>query len=134
MFHQLTIVGNVGREPEMRYSPNGNAVTSVSVATNRTWKSADGQKQKETVWFRCSAWGKTAEVVSQFVHKGNKVLILGRLNPAPDGNPRTYTKQDSSAGASYDVTIETIRFLSSKDEDGGTSEAAPSEEEIISFA
>ena len=73
MYHSLTIVGNVGREPEMRYTPSGQAVTSFSVATERKYTSGNGEQVKETIWFRVSTWGKQAEICKQYVKKGSKV-------------------------------------------------------------
>jgi single-strand DNA-binding protein len=123
MYHTLIIVGNVGKDPEMRYTSSGQAVTSFSVATNRQYTGSNGEQVKETIWFRVSTWGKTAEVCNQYVKKGSKVLVEGRL--APDkatGSPKIWTKQDGTSGASYDVTANTVRFLSSRQEgDGGTS-------------
>jgi len=117
MYHTLIIVGNVGKDPEMRYTSSGQAVTSFSVATNRQYTGSNGEQVKETIWFRVSTWGKTAEVCNQYVKKGSKVLVEGRL--APDkatGSPKIWTKQDGTSGASYDVTASTVRFLSSRQE------------------
>ena len=120
MYHTIIIVGNVGKDPEMRYTPSGQAVTSFSVATNRQYTSGNGEQVKETIWFRVSTWGKTAEVCNQYVKKGSKVLIEGRLTPDKNtGGPRVWTKQDGSAGASFEVTASTVRFLSSRGEGGG---------------
>jgi len=134
MFHTIIVVGNVGREPEMRFTPNGKQVTSFSVATNRTWKNAQGESVKETCWFRISAWGKTAEVCSEYLHKGDKVLIEGRLQPGEDGGPRVFNRQDGSAASSYEVTAETVRFLSTRGNGGAEGEtsapAATTEDEI----
>jgi single-strand DNA-binding protein len=126
MWHTIIFVGNLGREPEMRYTPNGQAVTSFSVATSRQYTSNNGQTVKETIWFRVSAWGKQAETCSQYLHKGSKVLVEGRLSP--DGNtggPKTFTRKDGSVGASYDVTASTVRFLTPRGEGEG---GAPGEE------
>ena len=128
MFHQLTLIGNLGHEPEMRYTPNGKSVTSFSVATNRNWVGADGQKVKETIWFRVSCWGAKAEAASNYLHKGGKVLILGRLQPGEDGSPRVFQRQDGSKAASYEVTADTIRFLNSTNE-GYAEEVATTEKE-----
>ncbi len=89
MYQKITIVGNVGREPEMRFLPNGTAVTNLSVATNRKWTDkATGQLQEEVTWFRVSVFGKQAETVNQYVTKGRQVLVEGRLNPdAATGGP-----------------------------------------------
>ncbi len=67
MYQKIVIVGNLGRDPEMRYTPSGQAVTNFSVATNRQYTSSDGQKVKETVWFRISAWGRQAETCNQYL-------------------------------------------------------------------
>lgn len=121
MYHTIIIVGNVGKDPEMRYTPSGQAVTSFSVATNRQYTAGNGEQVKETIWFRVSTWGKTAEVCNQYVKKGSKVLVEGRLTPdKATGGPRIWTKQDGSAGASFEVTASTVRFLSSRgDTDAG---------------
>ncbi len=120
MYHTIIIAGNVGKDPEMRYTPSGQAVTSFSVATNRQYTTGNGEQVKETIWFRISTWGKTAEVCNQYVKKGSKVLVEGRLTPDKNtGGPRIWTKQDGSAGASFEVTASTVRFLSSRGEDGG---------------
>jgi single-strand DNA-binding protein len=119
MYHTIIIVGNVGKDPEMRYTPSGQAVTSFSVATNRQYTASSGEQVKETIWFRISAWGKQAEVCNQYLRKGSKVLIEGRLTPDKNtGGPRVWTKQDGSAGASFEVTASTVRFLSSRNEAG----------------
>jgi len=128
MYHTLIIVGNVGKDPEMRYTPSGQAVTSFSVATNRQYTASNGEQVKETIWFRVSAWGKQAEVCNQYLRKGSKVLIEGRLTPDKStGGPRIWTKQDGSAGASFEVTASTVRFLSSRSEAG---EMAPTSGEM----
>jgi single-strand DNA-binding protein len=114
MFHTLIIAGNVGRDPEMRYTPNGQPVTNFSVASNRQYTGNNGQEVKETLWFRITTWGKQAEVCNQYLKKGSKVLIEGRLTADPaTGGPRVYDKQDGSSGASFEVTASTVRFLSS---------------------
>jgi single-strand DNA-binding protein len=119
MYHTIIIVGNVGKDPEMRYTPSGQAVTSFSVATNRQYTAGNGEQVKETIWFRVSTWGKTAEVCNQYVKKGSKVLVEGRLTPDKNtGGPRVWTKQDGTTGASFDITASTVRFLSSRGETG----------------
>ena len=117
MYHTLIIVGNVGKDPEMRYTPSGQAVTSFSVATNRQYTTGNGEQVKETVWFRVTTWGKQAEVCNQYVKKGMKVLVEGRLTPdKATGGPRVWTRQDGSPAASFEVTAGTVRFLSSRGE------------------
>jgi single-strand DNA-binding protein len=123
MFHTIIIVGNLGRDPEMRYTPSGQAVTNFSVATSRQYTGNNGETVKETIWFRISTWGKQAETCNQYLKKGSKVLVEGRLNPDPNGGPRIWTAQDGTPKASFEVTASTVRFLSSRaeSEEGGYS-------------
>jgi single-strand DNA-binding protein len=119
MYQKIIIVGNLGRDPEMRYMPDGTAVTSFSVATSRRWNDRNsGQSVDETTWFRVSVWGRQAETANQYLNKGSKVLVEGRIKPDPaTGAPRIWTRQDGTAGASFEVTAELVRFLSGR-EDG----------------
>jgi len=117
MYHTIIIVGNLGRDPEMRYTPGGQAVTNFSVATNRQYTSSDGTQVKETIWFRVSTWGKQAEICNQYLHKGSKVLVEGRLTPdASTGGPRIWNRQDGTPAASFEVSASAVRFLSSRGE------------------
>src|SRR5512135_1587143 len=136
MYHTLIIVGNLGKDPEMRYTPSGQAVTSFPVASNRKYTSSNGEQVNETIWFRVSAWGKQAETCNQYLKKGSKVLVEGRLTADPaTGGPRVWTSQDGSTRASFEVSAQTVRFLSSR---GETSEpgmgGAPAAEESLSPA
>jgi single-strand DNA-binding protein len=126
MFHTIIIVGNVGRDPEMRYTPSGQAVTSFSVATSRNYTNASGQRVDETIWFRVSAWGRQAETCNQYLKKGSKVLIEGRLTADANGGPRIWTRQDGTPGASFEVSASTVRFLSSRGEAGSDEGGEPS--------
>jgi single-strand DNA-binding protein len=131
MYQTIIIVGNVGRDPEMRYTPSGQAVTSFSVATNRQYTNNNAETVKETIWFRVSAWGKQGETCNQYLKKGSKVLVEGRLTADPStGGPRIWNGQDGSPRASFEVSAGTVRFLSSRsDSDGGGSGSAPAVEE-----
>ena len=124
-YHTIIIVGNLGRDPEMRYTPSGHAVATLSVASNRQYTGSDGNQVKETIWFRCSVWGKMAEVCSQYLKKGRSVLIEGRLNPDPaTGGPRIWTKQDGAPAASFEVTASQVKFLGgSRGDDNGSGES-----------
>jgi len=138
MYQKIIIAGNLGRDPEMRYTPGGQAVTNFSVATNRQYTSSDGQLVKETIWFRISAWGKLAETCNQYLRRGSKVLVEGRLNAdEQSGGPRVYTRQDGSTGASFEITAGTVRFLSTRAEDdsfqGSEPTGSPAEEDEIPF-
>jgi single-strand DNA-binding protein len=134
MWHTIIIAGNVGRDPEMRYTPSGQAVTSFSVATDASYTGSDGERVKKTVWFRISAWGKLAETCSQYLKKGSKVLIEGRMTADANGNPRTYQRNDGTTSASFEVNANTVRFLSSRGEGSSSGEdigsAGDSSEEI----
>ncbi|MEW5985052.1 MAG: single-stranded DNA-binding protein [Chloroflexota bacterium] len=113
MYQKITIVGNLGRDPEMRYLSTGQAVTNLNVACNRRWTDqASGEPQEEVAWFRVSVWGKQAEAANQYLRKGRQVLIEGHLRPDPDtGGPRIYTRSDGAAGASFEVVAERVQFL-----------------------
>ena len=111
MYQKLIIIGNLGREPETRYTPAGEPVTAFSVATSRKF----GDKE-ETTWFRVNVWGKQAESCSQYLHKGSKVLVEGRLKSNSDGNPNVYQRKDGTWASSYEVTAETVRFLTARGE------------------
>jgi single-strand DNA-binding protein len=120
MYQSITIIGRLGRDPEMRYLPNGNPVTSFNVATDRVYNDPQGQRVSETTWFRVSVFGKSAETSNQFLSKGKMVLVEGRLRVDPkSGGPTTYTRQDGTVGANFELIANTVRFLSPKSEGGG---------------
>ena len=108
MFHKLTIVGNLGNEPTMKYTTDGKAVTTFSVAASN--------RKDETTWFRVTTWDKQAETCNQYLHKGSKVLVEGALKADAQGNPRTYERKDGGWSASFEVVASSVRFLSGKDE------------------
>ncbi len=112
MYQKLIIIGNLVRDPEMRYTADGKAVTTFSMATNRKYND-----KEETTWFRVNVWGKQAESSNQYLTKGSKVLVEGRLRPDSNtGNPQVFQKKDGSWGSSYEVSAEVVRFLSSRGE------------------
>ena len=139
MFHKVILVGNLGRDPEMRYTPSGQAVTNLSVATNRTYTDNAGNQVKQPIWFRISVWGKQAESSHQYLRKGRQVLVEGRLNPDDNGNPRIWNAQDGTPRASFEVTAETVRFLGGAGEGGAAASqdepalGAPESEDEIPF-
>ncbi len=108
MYQKLIIIGNLGKDPEMRYTTDGKAVTTFSVAASN--------RKDETVWFRVSTWDKQAETCNQYLHKGSKVLVEGALKPDAGGNPRTYERKDGGWAASFEVVASAVKFLSGKDE------------------
>ncbi len=134
-YQKITVVGNLGRDPEMRYTPGGQAVTNFSVATNRQYTSSNGEKVKETVWFRVSAWGRQAETVNQFLKTGSQVLVEGRMNPdKATGGPRIWQRQDGSSASSFEITADRVVFLSGRGDNAGgggqdADQGAPAEPE-----
>ena len=77
--NKVMVIGHLGREPEMRYTPSGRPVTTFTVATSRTWNTADGERHTETEWFNVVPWGNLAEICKQYLTKGQQVYIEGRL-------------------------------------------------------
>jgi single-strand DNA-binding protein len=77
--NKVMVIGNLGRNPEMRYTPSGKAVTSFSVATSRSWVNAEGERREETEWFNVVTWGNLAEICKQHLTKGQQVYVEGRL-------------------------------------------------------
>ncbi len=118
MLQRITLVGNLGNDPEMRYLPDGRPVTSFSMATNRRWTNRQtGEPGEETVWWRISVFGPQAEACNQYLSKGRQVLVEGRMRPDPDtGNPRIWTRQDGTPAASYDLIAQTVQFLGGRQE------------------
>lgn len=121
-FHTILLIGNLGKDPEMRHTPSGQPVTNFSVASNRSYNGSDGQKVDETVWFAVTVWGPQAETCNQFLRKGSKVLVEGRLTPDKNGGPRIWERQDGTPSASFEVTASTVRFLSQRGEPEGSGE------------
>lgn len=118
MYQQITLIGNLGRDPEMRYTASGSAVTSFPVATSQRWTGADGQRNEKTVWFRVSAWERQAETCNQYLTKGQRVLVVGEIE-----EPYVYTDQEGNSRASLQVRARNVQFLNSRAEreamDGG---------------
>ena len=129
MYQKLVLVGNLGRDPEMRYMPDGRPVTQLNVATNNTYKDANNQVVKETTWFRVSVFGKQAEACAQYLQKGRMVLVEGTLRPDPKtGGPRMWDKQDGTKGTSFEVFATNVRFMPSGQR--GEGGAAPIAEDV----
>jgi len=103
--NKITLIGNVGSDPEMRYTPNGKAVTSFRMATNYRYSGPDGERKEETEWFRVSVWGKQAESCNQFLSKGRRVYVEGRLRS------RNWEGQDGQMRTSLEVSANRVIFL-----------------------
>ena len=108
--NKIIIIGNLGRDPEMRYSPSGNPMTSFSVATNRRYTTAAGEQREETEWFNCTAFRQLADLCNQYLTRGQQVYIEGRLRS------RQYERRDGGPGFSLDVTVTDVQFLGRRDE------------------
>src|ERR687896_1178986 len=115
--NKIILIGNLGRDPEARYTPSGQMITSFSLATNYRYKTASGEQHDETEWFNCSAFGKLAETCNQHLAKGQQVYVEGRLKS------RTYQTKDGQARFSNDITITDVHFLGQIDSQGSHSEA-----------
>jgi single-strand DNA-binding protein len=127
-YQKIVIVGNLGSDPELRYTGEGTAVVNFSVATNRRWSNSDGSQGEETVWFRVSAWRRLAEVCAEYLSKGRQVMVEGRMKPDPEtGGPRVWEGQDGTPRASFEITASQVTFLQSGS-NGGQSDDAEVEE------
>lgn len=111
--NRVTLIGNVGKDPEVRYGPGGDPVASLSLATSERWKGKDGQKQERTEWHRLEVWGKTAEIVRDYVKKGDQLCVEGSIRYEEwndkDGNKRNATK----------IRVTNVVLLGSRREGGG---------------
>jgi len=105
MYQSTTIVGYLGRDPEMRYTPDGVPVTNFTVAVNRRWTGQDGTPQEKTTWFRVTAWRKLAEVCSQYLSKGRLVLVEGVIDSS------AWIGQDNEPRSRLELTARTVKFL-----------------------
>jgi len=120
MYQKVTIIGNLGGDPEMRYMPDGTPVTNFSVATNRKWTNKDGSSGEETIWFRVAAWRRLGEICNQYLSKGSKIYVEGRLTPdKATGGPRAWMGADGQPRASYEITALEVKFLGSAGGGGG---------------
>jgi single-strand DNA-binding protein len=103
--NKIQVIGHVGADPEMRYTPNGNPVTSFRVAANHRYSTAEGEQREETEWFSVSAWNRLAETCNQYVTKGMKVFVDGRLRSRP------YTAGNGELRAGNEISAFTVLFL-----------------------
>jgi single-strand DNA-binding protein len=135
MYQEITIIGRLGKDPESRFTPAGQQVTSFSVATDNQYTNQAGEKVKETTWFRVAVWGKMAEACNTYLAKGSLVMVSGRLTAdKTTGGPKIWTDKSGKAGASFEINASVVKFLSTntaKTEqeptpfDGGNSEEVP---------
>ena len=103
--NKIIVIGNLGRDPEMRYTASGQSVTNFSVASTRRYSTGSGEQREETEWFNCSAWGRLAETCNQYLTRGRQVYVEGRLRS------RSYTGQDGQLRFSNDINVTEVQFL-----------------------
>jgi single-strand DNA-binding protein len=102
---KIMLIGNLGTDPEMRFTPSGTPVASFSLATNRVYTTSDGERKQETEWFRVSAWRKQAESCNQFLTKGQRVYVEGSLRT------RTWEDRDGQRRVTLEVNADRVLFL-----------------------
>jgi single-strand DNA-binding protein len=121
--NKVMIIGHLGRDPEMRYTPSGRPVTTYTVATSRSWNTADGERHTETEWFNVVAWGTLAEICKQYLSKGQQVYIEGRLQT------RHWEDKEGNKHSSTEVVANEMIMLGDRREGNQASEEADLEEE-----
>ena len=126
--NKVMIIGRLGRDPEMRYTPNGRPVTAFSVAVDRTWQTVEGERRKETEWFNVVVWGNLAEVCKQHLHKGRMVYIEGRLQT------RSWDDADGQKHYRTEIVANEMILLSDRREgDEQLGETAANDDDDFSF-
>lgn len=121
--NKVMIIGHLGRDPEMRYTPSGRPVTTFSVAVSRSWNTVDGERHTETEWFNIVAWGNLAEICKQYLNKGQQVFIEGRLQT------RRWEDKEGQRHTSVEVVANEMMMLGDRRESGSQAPEAESEEE-----
>lgn len=121
--NKVMIIGHLGRDPEMRYTPSGKPVTTFTVAVSRTWNSGDGERHSETEWFNIVAWGNLAEICKQYLNKGQQVYIEGRLQT------RRWEDKEGVKHSSVEVVANEMMMLDRRESAQASQEAVPAAEE-----
>jgi len=127
--NKVMIIGNLGRDPEMRYTPSGRPVTTFSVASSRTWNTSEGEKRVETEWFNVVAWSSLAEICKQHLTKGQQVYIEGRLQT------RHWDDSEGNKHTSVEIVASEMIILGERRDSGETttSDAETVEEDEFPF-
>lgn len=134
--NKAILIGNLGKDPEMKYTSSGQAIVKFSLATNAIWKDSNSEKKEKVTWHNIEAWGRTAEICNEYLHKGSQVYIEGRIDN------RKYTGDDGIEKYYSSVVAEKVQFLGSKGDttgnqqhegDGQGQEAPAVPEDNISF-
>lgn len=108
-YQNITVLGNVGRDPELRYTQNATAVCDFPIATNRRWTDSNGQQQEQTTWWRVTCWRNTAEIAAKYVKKGRQVLVV-----ASQVEASAYIAKDGEPRASLEITADNITLVGSR--------------------
>ncbi len=116
--NKVMIIGHLGKDPEMRYTPSGRPVTTFTVAVSRSWSSADGERHAETEWFNVVAWGNLAEICKQYLTKGQQVYVEGRLQT------RRWDDKEGQKHTSVEVVAAEMMMLGDRRESGSTTDEA----------
>jgi single-strand DNA-binding protein len=119
MYNKIILAGNLTRDVEVRYTQSGSAIGNTAIATSRKFKSATGEQKEEVLFVDLTFFGRTAEIANQYLRKGSKVLVDGRLKLDQ------WTAQDGTKRSKHSVTVENLQMLGSKDEAQGGYNAAP---------
>ena len=131
--NKVMIIGNLGKDPEMRFTPSGQSVTNFTVAVSRSWKNSDGQPQEETEWFNIDAWGRLAELTNEYLSKGRKVYVEGRLRTESWEDKNTGEKKYRTKVVASDIQFIEPRGGAQSDSGYGGGTASPSPEPDQSF-
>ena len=121
--NKVMVIGHLGKDPEMRYTPSGRPVTTFSVAVSRSWNTADGERRTETEWFNVVAWGNLAEICKQYLHKGQQVYIEGRLQT------RRWEDKEGQKHTSVEVVANEMMMLGERRDNSGTPQEADEQAE-----
>lgn len=133
MYQSITVIGRLGRDPEMRHMGNGDWVTSFSIATDRSFMKGN-ERVKETTWFRVTIFGKQAEACNQYLSKGKMVLVEGRMGGDPaTGGPKLFTSKDGKTGTSFEIVANTVKFLSANESPAASQVGNQSSTEDVPF-
>ena len=111
--NKVMVIGNLGNDPEIRYTQNETPVTTLSVATNERWKDSEGNRQEHTEWHRVVAWGKLAEVCGEHLNKGSKVYIEGKLRT------QKWEDQDGNTRYTTEIVAKGLEMLGGRQDNGG---------------
>jgi single-strand DNA-binding protein len=124
--NKAILIGRLGQDPELKYTPNGRAVCSFSLATSERWTDQEGQKNESTTWHNIVAWGKQAEIMKEYLRKGREVYIEGRIDN------RSYEDKEGIKRYRSEVVVQRFQFVGSKQDQESSAPPAPAESQVPS--